>query len=102
MNSPLGFIAEAEHDDDAEQTPYFKAIVLMDVNWTAEGPHRKFYENFKHGIEFRNLNSLWGRIWTERKVVISNNVDADRRSGGYPKWHPKLKYFFDLNAFKVY
>ena len=91
MSSRLGFICEALEDDTPEHTPYLKALVLMDVEWKQDGPHRKFYENYKHGIEFHNLKSLWGSVLIERKVVISNNVTADSRSSGYPRWHPKLE-----------
>ena len=98
MNSRLGFICEALVDDSPEQNPYLKALVLMDVEWKNDGPHRKFYENFKHGIEFRTLDSLWGRVLSERKVVISNNVDMDRRSTGYPRWHPKLEYVLCISV----
>jgi hypothetical protein len=94
MSSKLGFICETLEDDSG---PYLKALVMMDVEWKTDGPHRKFYENFKHGIEFHNLKSLWGRALTERKVVISNNVALDSRSSGYPSWHPKLEYAMIFN-----
>jgi hypothetical protein len=91
MSSRLGFICEVFEDDTPERNPYLKALVMMDVEWKPDGPHHQFYANFKHGIEFHNLNSLWGCALAERKVVISNNVAADSRSSGYPRWHPKLE-----------
>ena len=91
MNSKMGFICEVLYDDNT-QDPYMKAFVLMDVDWSAKGAHQSFYENFKHGIEFRKLDSLWGAVLTEQKVVLSNDVVNDPRSHGTPRWHAKMEY----------
>ncbi len=89
-NSEYGFIGEVLHQPDG--TPYLKTYAITNIAWNDET--RKFYaEHAPQGMEFFNLNTLFGHVIQHQEVVIANNPGKDPRSGGLPHGHP------DLNAF---
>ncbi|MBD3610533.1 MAG: response regulator, partial [Gammaproteobacteria bacterium] len=89
-DSEYGFIGEVLHHKNGE--PYLKTHSITNISWNDET--KQFYEqNAPDGLEFTNLNSLFGEVLKTGKVVISNSPKDDPRSGGLPDGHP------DLNAF---
>ncbi len=94
--SEYGFIGEVFYEPD--HTVYLKTHAISNIAWDAET--RKFYEeNSPRGLEFRNLNSLFGAVLRRAETVISNDPDNDPRSGGRPPGHPPLKAFLGLPFF---
>ena len=92
-DSEYGFIGEILHTK--EQQPYARMFSVSDISWDAAS--KKLYADaVEEGMEFRNLNTLFGHVITSRDVVISNNPDTDDRSGGLPHGHPPLKAFLGL------
>jgi diguanylate cyclase (GGDEF)-like protein/PAS domain S-box-containing protein len=92
-DSEYGFIGEILHKDD--QTPYLKTYAITNIAWNHDT--RKLYkENVRNGLEFHNLDTLFGITIRTGEVVISNNPGDDPRSGGMPKGHPSLDAYLGL------
>lgn len=88
--SEYGFIGDILHKEDG--TPYLKTRAITNIAWNEET--KAFYEeNAPVGLEFYNLNSLFGEVLTTNKFVLSNDPSTDPRGCGIPAGHP------DLNAF---
>lgn len=88
--SEYGFVGEVLHD--AEQRPYLKTYAITDIAW--DEPTRRFYdEHAPAGLEFRNLDTLFGAALKTRMTVISNQPATDPRAGGLPAGHPPLNAF---------
>ncbi|WP_209328942.1 PAS domain S-box protein [Lunatimonas salinarum] len=91
--SRFGFMGEVFYGDDGK--PYLKSHTITNISWSEET--EAFYQkNFKVGIEFRNLDTLFGYCLVNRVPVISNNPSQDPRSGGLPQGHPPLLAFLGL------
>ena len=84
-DSEYGFIGEILHR--ADHTPYLKTYAITNIAWNHEMPK---------GLEFYNLDSLFGYTIRTGEVVISNNPADDPRSGGLPKGHPALNAYLGL------
>jgi len=94
--SEYGFIGEVLQDVDGRS--YLKTHALTNIAWNKET--RKFYDaNAPEGLEFRNLNTLFGHAITTQRVVISNDPKQDARSGGLPEGHPDLNAFLGVPVF---
>jgi PAS domain S-box-containing protein len=92
-SSAHGFVGEIRHDD--ARAPYLKAHAVTNIAWNEET--RCFYaENAAQGLEFRNLNSLFGAAITSGKPVVSNDPANDPRRGGRPEGHPPLDSFLGV------
>ncbi|MDG4811502.1 response regulator [Hydrogenovibrio sp. 3SP14C1] len=95
-NSEYGFIGEVLKDEDNQS--YLKTHALTNIAWNEET--RKFYdENAPDGLEFKNMNTLFGSAIRTEKVVISNKPANDPRSGGLPEEHPDLDAFLGVPVF---
>lgn len=92
-NSEYGFISEVLYDE--QEAPYLKTHALTNIAWD-ENTRKLYEENHKNGFEFRNLNTLFGAVLTEQKVVISNTPKSDPRSGGLPHGHPPMNSFIGI------
>ena len=91
--SEFGFIAKVLFTDQGK--PYLKTHTLTNIAWNQET--RKLYDKeAAAGMEFHNLDTLFGTVLTTGKPVISNDPSKDPRSGGTPKGHPPLKSFLGL------
>ena len=95
--SEYGFIGEIRHRSDG--TPYLKTHAITNIAWNDET--RQFYdENALNGLEFTNLNTLFGKVITTGEPVISNDPYHDPRRGGLPKDHPALNAFLGLPFYR--
>ncbi len=95
--SKFGFIGEVLFDENS--APYLKTHTITNIAWSEET--EKFYqENFRSGIEFRNLNTLFGKSLVSGELVISNNPTQDPRASGTPHGHPPLKKYMGVPVFK--
>lgn len=95
--SQFGFTGEVLYDEVGK--PYLKSHTISNISWSKET--QAYYEkNFKVGIEFRNLNTLFGHSLVTGEVVISNECAIDPRSGGIPPGHPPLKRYLGIPVYK--
>lgn len=93
IESEFGFIAELLYD--AKGAPYLKLRALTNIAWNEET--RNLYNRLRsEGMEFRNMNTLFGAVVKTGKVVVSNDPINDPRSGGLPRGHPPLNSFIGI------
>lgn len=93
--SMYGFIAELLFKDDGK--PYIKSLARTNISWNVET--RELYNKYaKSGLEFYNMETLFGAVVTSGKPVISHDPESDPRSmsGGVPNGHPILNSFLGL------
>ena len=91
-NSEYGFIGEVLYKDDL---PYLKTHAITAIAWSDET--RAFYnDNVDSGLEFTNLETLFGAALKSGELVIANNPREDTRAGGIPDGHPSLDAFLGL------
>jgi len=88
IGSEFGFIGEWKKDED--DVNYLHVHASTNVAWNAAT--RKFYEE-NHALKFYNMDTLFGRVLTGEKPVISNDAKNDSRATGTPKGHPVVNTF---------
>lgn len=94
--SAYGFVGEVLRDEGG--VPYLKTFALTNIAW--DDSTRALYQRFeREGLEFRNLDTLFGLALTSGQMVISNDPAGDPRRGGIPKGHPPLDAFLGLPVF---
>lgn len=90
--SAYGFIAQLLHDADG---PFLRTWAMTDISWNETT--REMYQRFgPRGMEFHNLDTLFGRVITDNAAVISNEPLTDRRAAGRPEGHPPLDSFLGV------
>lgn len=94
--SEYGFIGEILYDES--NNPYLKTHAITNIAWNDET--KQFYEeNSPQGLEFRNLETLFGKAILTQKTVISNDAKNDPDAGGIPEGHPALNTFLGVPVF---
>lgn len=96
-DSRFGFIGEVLYDEDGK--PYLKTRFLSDISWD-ELSLKLYEENELRGFEFRNMETLFGRVITSGEPLISNDPLNDPRRGGLPSGHPPLTSFMGMPLLK--
>lgn len=93
--SEYGFIGEIIKNNEEK---YLKTFAITNISWNEET--RKFYDdNIENGLEFRNLNTLFGKVIKEEKIFYTNSPESHPQRGGLPKGHPKLSKFLGYPLF---
>lgn len=93
--SEFGFIGEIKNQNGK---PFLKTHTITNIAWNKET--RKLYDQTVHlGMEFHNLDTLFGAVITTGKPVISYDPTNDPRSCGLPNGHPPLKAFLGIPFF---
>jgi PAS domain S-box-containing protein len=92
-NSAFGFIGEVLHNE--EGAPYLKSHAISDIAWD-ESSRRMLEQARNTGMEFRQLNSLFGAVLRSGEAVIANDPAHDPRQGGLPEGHPRLDAFLGV------
>jgi PAS domain S-box-containing protein len=92
-NSSFGFIGETLYDEKGD--PYLKTHALTNIAWDKE-TNALYQKHHKNGLEFRNLNTLFGKVLTTAEIVIANDAPNDPRAGGVPIGHPDLHCFLGI------
>ena len=98
-DSAYGFVAEVLFDE--RDQPYLRMQALTDIAWSEE-TRAMVAAGQTTGVEFHNLNTLFGHSLRTGETVISNQPLLDERSGGLPPGHPPMESFLavpiDLNG----
>ena len=77
----------------------FGGRVLTNIAWNEET--RVFYAaNAPKGIEFHNLQTLFGAVIVTGEPVIANSSSTAPRQGGLPEGHPPLNAFLGVPFYK--
>lgn len=96
-DSEYGFIGEVREKEDG--TRYLKTHAITNIAWNEET--RTFYEQkAPAGLEFYNMQTLFGAVISSGNPVIANSPQTDPRSAGIPKGHPDLCAFLGLPFYK--
>jgi len=94
--SEFGFIGEAMVDADG--SPYLKAYAMSGN--ASDEVAREFYEkNASEGLEFRNLDNLFGKVVRTGEQVISNDPANAPDSVDLPDGHPPLRAFLGVPVY---
>ena len=96
--SEYGFIGEIMRTE--EDQPYLQTHAITNIAWNEAT--RSFYEaNIESGLQFYNMETLFGRVITGGKPVITNDYQPkkDPRAGGQPEGHPPMRAFLGLPFF---
>ncbi|WP_119301346.1 PAS domain-containing protein [Dongia deserti] len=91
--SAYGFVGEIRHDQAGNR--YLKAHAITNIAWN-EQTRRLYAESAAQGLDFRNLDTLFGAAITSGKPVITNSPATDPRRGGRPGGHPPLECFLGV------
>lgn len=90
--SEYGFIAQLLHD---EAGPFLRTWAMSDIAWNETT--RALFDRFgPRGMEFRNLDTLFGRVITGAAPIIANDPLNDSRTAGRPGGHPPLTSFLGI------
>lgn len=94
--SAFGFVGEILTDPGGQR--YLKAHALTNIAWDAAT--RKLYDDSViNGLEFRNIDTLFGAAIRTEQAVIANDPANDPRRGSLPQNHPPLESFLGLPMF---
>lgn len=91
--SSYGFIGEVLYE--ADDTPYLKAMALTDISWD-DASRERFRKYAPEGMEFRNLQTLFGRVMVTGRPLLTNSPATHPAAGGLPPGHPPLEAFLGL------
>lgn len=89
--SGYGYIAEVRFDPATDQR-YLVSRALSNIAWD-ESSRALWERTLGDGIEFRNLNTLFGHTLRTGERIVANHVESDRRAGGRPSGHPHMHNF---------
>lgn len=90
LECKFGFIGEVKWDDNNQI--YLRTFHISDISWSDES--RKYYEeNSAQGLEFKNHNSLFGKVLSSGEPLVTNSPKDHPSAGGVPKGHPPLESF---------
>jgi PAS domain S-box-containing protein len=89
-DSQFGFVGEVLVDGEGQ--PFMRTLALTNIAWD-DATRRRYDAQYADGLEFRNLDTLFGRVMTTGRTVISNDPAHDARRGGLPPGHPPLEKF---------
>ena len=93
--SEYGFTGEVLYDANV---PYIKTHAITNIAWDKETQER-YDKSMVDGFEFRNLDTLYGKVLTTGKCVISHDPATDPDAGGLPSGHPELDSFMGVPVY---
>lgn len=92
-DSEYGFIGEIHLTPEGNR--YLKTHALTNIAWNDET--RKFYdENAPRGLEFYNLDTLFGEVIRSEQPLIANSPSSHPKAGGLPDGHPAMHSFLGV------
>ncbi|CAI2718981.1 Putative Histidine kinase [Nitrospina watsonii] len=92
-DSEYGFVGEIRRSPDGD--PYVYILAYESIS--NDPVIRQFFSEFgRSGLEFFNIDTLFGSVMTTGQVVVANEPQTDPRRGGLPKGHPPLDSFIGL------
>ncbi|MCC6536738.1 MAG: PAS domain S-box protein [Bryobacterales bacterium] len=91
--SEYGFVAEALQTPGGQA--YLRTHALTNIAW--DEATRALYDAHRlGGMEFRNLNTLFGAVLRTGEALIANEAPSHHQAGGVPAGHPPLHTFLGL------
>lgn len=90
--SEYGFIGSIHEDARGR---FMRTHAITNIAWD-DATRRLYDESRARGMEFRNLDTLFGRVIADGRTLVSNDVEHDPRAHGRPSGHPPLRHFLGL------
>jgi PAS domain S-box-containing protein len=91
--SEYGFIGAVHIDENSQ--PYLLTHAITNIAWDATT--KAFFDaHVDSGLEFRNLDTLFGAVMRTGEVLLTNDPAAHPASGGLPEGHPPMTAFLGL------
>lgn len=78
-----------------EQQIYLKTFAITDISWD-ENTRSLYQSKAKEGLEFYNLDTLFGHTLKTAELVLTNDPAQDPRATGVPVGHPPLKSYLGI------
>ncbi len=91
-----GFIGEVFHDNKGN--PYLAVHAINNIAWD-EATEKHYRKSIKNGLEFHDLNTLFGQVMTSGKTVVSNDPARDSVAGDLPRGNTVLNSFLGVPIF---
>ncbi len=91
--SEYGFVGEVLQDPDGN--PYLRSFAISNIAWNEET--RQHFEKYRQqGLEFRNLDTLFGQTLRTGQPVLTNEAPKHPNAKGTPHGHPPLHSYLGL------
>ncbi len=91
--SAYGFIGEVLYDEAGQ--PYLRTYAMTDIAWD-DASRAMYARHDQSGVEFRNLQTLFGQALVTGQPLIANHPAQDPRSGGLPAGHLAMQAFLGV------
>jgi PAS domain S-box-containing protein len=92
-DSEYGFVGEVLADSDSK--PYLRTFAISNIAWNEQT--RQHFEKYRRqGLEFRNLNTLFGETIRTGQTVLTNEAPKHPSAAGTPHGHPPLQSYLGL------
>lgn len=91
--SEYGFIGQVLYKKDG--SPYLKSYSISNISWDAE-TEALYQSSLNEGLEFHNLDTLFGYTLKTGELLISNDPANDPRAGGLPIGHPEMHAYMGV------
>lgn len=92
-DSQYGFLGEVLSDVNGK--PYLRTFSIASKDNDA-AIEKYFQAHAPAGLEFTNMDTLFGHVITTKRPLITNTPFSHPASGGIPKGHPALNNFFGI------
>ena len=93
-SSEYGFIGEIRSNEKTKEE-FLKTFAVSNISW--DESTRKFYqENAPQGLEFKNLETLFGEVIKTKMPLITNEAPTHQAAAGIPNGHPPLEKFMGI------
>ncbi|MFN8041246.1 MAG: ATP-binding protein [Acidimicrobiales bacterium] len=92
-DSDFGFIGDVLHRPTGE--PFIKVHHLTNIAWD-DATQALYDSHLSGGLEFGNLDTLFGASLVTGEVVIATDPEHDHRAGGLPPGHPPLDSYLGV------
>lgn len=90
-SSDFGFIAQVHRTDHV----FLRTLAVTNLAWNEET--QSIYEaSAQSGIEFHNMDNLFGAVVKTGEMVVANDPPNDPRRGYTPEGHPPINAFLGL------
>lgn len=92
--SEFGYISEVRRDENDSQYLKIFGHALTDISWDA-ATAALYQEHLDEGLEFHNLDTMFGACLRSGEATIVSSPDDPRR-GGVPDGHPRIHTFLGI------
>jgi len=97
--SEYGFAGEVLYNN--ERQPYIKPHAISNISWN-DKEQAEQNQRMKQGLEFNNMQTLFGDVLLSKSVVIHNpntGEAAEANNAGMPQGHPAIQSYLVVPVF---